>query len=432
MSRPDGVARRLLELQRHAGNRATAGLVADGGAARHPDAVVLQRAPKPAVLTDLPIATTGSGAPVKVVRVVGDSGGYEDRWMATAVARLATSEPAAVLRRTDSGRWCAVQTDGPLATGLISGTATKGASGLVDQVHGLPSLADLPSAINQVTALKVRLAELQAATPTNAKQKRAIQDEFGDVVSKLSVANVRRMALILGVPEKDVELVRSVGQRMAGKINVVGAPDPDSPGGLHGPVAGQANLDFHPELVTAVSIDADQFDDLGRAREVLFHEAHHLKDIRFAQNWVRAYQAETNRLWVSGAVGVKPFQTWLNAQVKKKRLTAGDAQLVVDESRDVTATTEARANIHTFLTVLQVGDAALARASLVGYAKALPPGRQYGSPPSGSPVLTELVAELKQAYRSMSKPRQADFRAAVLAAIAANKSAWISALKFFR
>lgn len=434
-SQLQGWARRVLELQRAAGNRAVAGLVTGTGG-RHPGLLQVQRAPKQATLTGLSIAK-GSGAAVTIIRVVGESGGYEDRWMATAVARLASVDPAAVVRRADSGRWCPVQISAPVAVGLLPGVAGQGVagpgvSGAVDQVHGLPSLADLPNAINQVTALKVRRAQLQAASPSNPKEKRAIEDELGEVAHKLNVADAHRMAMILGVPDSDVELVRSVVGRIAGKINLIGSPEPKSPGGGHGPTAGQQQLDFHPDLVTAISIDVDQFADLGRARSVLFHEAHHLKDIRLAQDWVRAYQTEAKRVWVSGAAGVTPFRTWLDAQVKKKRLTAGDAQLVVDESRDVSATTEARANIHTFLTVLQVGDAARARAELVGYARALKPGGQYGSPPAGSPVLTELVAELKQAYLGMSKPAQAEFRAAVRAAIAENGSAWITALKFFR
>jgi hypothetical protein len=46
--------------------------------------------------------------------------------------------------------------------------------------------------------------------------------------------------------------------------------------------------------------------------------------------------------------------------------------------------------------------------------------------------VTELAAELKAAYQTLSKPKQASYRDAVNAAIAENPKAWISDLKFFR
>ena len=155
-------------------------------------------------------------------------------------------------------------------------------------------------------------------------------------------------------------------------------------------------------------------------------------DIKLAKDWVRKYETEANCIWVAGKPGVKPFMEWLNAQVKRKRLTAGDAELIIDETLNASATTEARSNIHTFLTVLQLGDGARALKELPAYARALKPRGQYATPPGNSPVLTELVAELKAAYKQMSKPRQADYRAAVTAATSENPQAWITALKFFK
>lgn len=111
---PSGLARRVLELQREAGNRAVTGwLTGRSAAAPSAGPLVVQRAPTSSDLRGLAISALGSGAPVTIIRVVGEPGGYADRWMATAVARLAKTEPAAVVRRTDTGRWCAALISAP-------------------------------------------------------------------------------------------------------------------------------------------------------------------------------------------------------------------------------------------------------------------------------------------------------------------------------
>jgi hypothetical protein len=421
LGRSGSVTDLVLALQRAAGNRAVAGAVAAGTL---PGVPMLQRAPGATALTGQTV-TSKSGVATTVTRVVGLSDGYEERWMATAVARLTKTEPAATLQRADTGRWYAVEVSAPIAAGQIAGVP----GAVLSSAYGLPSLAGLAQVTTTVAQLKARLGVLKATKPQGKQAARLHQDELSAVVSQLNQENVRRMALVFGVADSEVNLIRSKIGKASGRINVIGAPDLNSPSGSHGPVAGQKDLAFHPDLVTAIDLNEDKLDDPARAQATLFHEAHHLKDIRFAQDWVRAYQKERGALWISGSAGVKPFQAWLAIQVTKKRLTAGDAQLVVDESVDVTATTEARANIHTFLTVLQLGDANQAATLLRAYARALPPvGTQYGAPPAKSPVTSELVSELKTAYRTLPTPLRAAYRSAVKDAVAANPTAWIKAL----
>ena len=419
-ARSGSVTDRVLALQRTVGNRAVAGAVAAGTL---PGVPVLQRAPGAALIGQT--VTSRSGVAVTVTRVVGQGDGYEERWMATAVARLTKTEPAAAVQRADTGRWYAVEVSASVPAGPVTSTA----GGVVSSAYGLPSLAALAQLTTSVTQLKARLAVLKTTKPEGRQEVKAHQDELSAVVSQLNQENVRRMALVFGVSDTEVNLIRSKVGKASGQINVIGAPDLNSPSGSHGPVAGQKDLAFHPDLVTAIDLNEDKLDDPARAQATLFHEAHHLNDIRFAQDWVRTYQKETKALWVSGSAGVKPFQKYLEAQVTKKRLTAGDAQLVVDESVDVTATTEARANIHTFLTVLQLGDVQRAATLLQAYARALPPvGKQYGAPPAKSAVVSELVAELKTAYRALTTPLRAGYKSAVKDAVAANPGAWIAAL----
>jgi len=131
----------------------------------------------------------------------------------------------------------------------------------------------------------------------------------------------------------------------------------------------------------------------------------------------------------------EPFKKWLNEQVKKRRLTEADAEMIVMEAGDAPAYTEARANVRSFLADLQAGAPDLATKALVGYAHALKPksqggSGQYGSPAGGSKVQAALVMELKTAYRRMPKPMQQQYDAAVAAAKKEYPSAWISELDF--
>jgi hypothetical protein len=433
--RNDSALTQMASLQRFAGNRAVATLLArrDAGPAA---ALLVQRKPAKFTFKDLPLGTNASGSLVKAKRVLGSEQGYDDRWQATAIARLAKAEPAAVLQRGDTKRWCAVETSAPFATGQVGtvakgGDTTTGRSTQIADVFGLPSLAGLPQAIDNVKRLKQRTAELAATQPKDKAEAKALDAEKDKVREELGRENLRRMALTLGVAESEIQWNRSKIGRAAGKINITGMPDPDSTGGAHGPVAGQKDTSFSKTLVTAIEIDEPQF-DAGRAVGTLYHETHHLMDVKMAQEWVSRYEAEAGRIWVAGPPGVKPFMEWLNLQVKRKRLTAGDAELIIDESLDLSGTTEARSNIHTFLVVLQQGDGAAALKELRAYARALKPGGQYSSPPNNAPVLTELVAELKAAYKQMSAGMKADYRAAVTAAISENPQAWITALKFFK
>lgn len=425
----------LFSLQRLAGNRAVSTLIGRSGG-QPASTLLVQRAPGKLTFTDLPLGTNASGTLVKAKRVIGSEQGYDDRWQATAVARLAKADPAAVVQRADTKRWCAVEIGAAFATGQVGtagkgGDTTTGMSTGISAVHGLPSLAGLPQLMASVKQLKQRSTDLSATQPKSKAEEQALDAEKDKVREQLSRENLRRMALILGVAETEIQSNRSSVGRSSGKINVTGMSSPDSSGGAHGAVAGQKDTGFSKSLETAIEIDENQFDTL-RAQSALFHETHHLNDLKLAKSWVLKYEAESNHAWVAGPPGVKPFMAWLTAQVKRKGLTAGDAQMIIDESLDLTATTEARANIHTFLAILQAGDGARALKELQAYARALKPRGQYASPPDNSPVLTELAAELKAAYKTMTPAMQADYRDAVNAAIAEYPKAWITTLKFFK
>ena len=106
--------------------------------------------------------------------------------------------------------------------------------------------------------------------------------------------------------------------------------------------------------------------------------------LELAQEWVKKYETETKRPFVKSAAQL--FHDWLNAQVKQRRLTKADAEMVSMEASDTTAYTEARANVRSFLADLQAGATDLATKALVGYAHSLKPKSEGGAGQYGDPL----------------------------------------------
>lgn len=341
------------------------------------------------------LGTNGSHDKVTVKRQVGSAHGYEDRWQASAVARIAKADPAAVVVGTN-GRFYPVETSALLSVGAVSHDQSAAEhvdsnSTLVADVFGLPPLSSIK--------------------PDGSVESRA--------------------AAIFGVPEKDIQANGTLSQRSPHVINIIGRPESGSPGGGHAPVGGGDPV-FQEGVDSTIWID---FPELTKERsaETLFHETQHLRDWDLAQRWIATYKAETNRLFVKSAT--KPFATWLREQVKKNRLSKADAELVLMEVADSTAYTEARANVRSFLADLEAGNSALAKKALVGYAHALKPksdggGGQYANPATGSEVEAELVKEAMTARSQLSETQKKDYDDAVVAAVSENPNAWISALDF--
>jgi hypothetical protein len=385
---------------------------------------------------------------VRIKRAVGAAGGYDDRLKATAVARLAKAEPAAVALGADKA-WHALETTAAFEPGNVDASeiATGGKVHFVE-VHGLPPLAEIDAARRDVDDIKAHLGRLDALdqqwhTDPDYRESmkgaepplpEAIEQEREASSKRLLKANQKRAQAIFGVTDAEVEFTASLSGRKAGKINVIGSPEkPGSTGAAHAPLGG--GNEFQPGLASAISVDYPALDKPEQTQAELFHEVQHLNDWDFAQTWVSNYQTEAKKIFVKEAPG--PFQAWLNDQVKKKRLTKADVELIVMETQDQTAYTEARANVRSFLAALQAGAPDVGKDALVGYAHALKPkkqggGGQYASPAPGSAVQAALVAELKAAYGKMTKPMQKQYDDAVAAAKAEFPDAWISELDFVK
>src|SRR3954463_12159245 len=139
---------------------------------------------------------------VRVKRQVGSTHGYEDRWQASAVARIAKADPAAMVVGTE-GRFYPVETSALFNVGAVSHDRSAAEhvdsnSTLVADVFGLPPLSSI--------------------TPDGSVESRA--------------------AAIFGVPEKDIQANGTLSQRSPHVINIIGRPESGSPGGGHAPMGG--------------------------------------------------------------------------------------------------------------------------------------------------------------------------------------------------
>ncbi|HWR53329.1 MAG TPA: LysM domain-containing protein [Bryobacteraceae bacterium] len=360
------------------------------------------------------LGTNTHGEEVRVKREVGSPKGYDDRLQAIAVARLAGAEPAAVVQDT-GGRWHALETTAGFSGGLTSAAETPTLA-----AYGLPSSVHIAKVQAQVNSLKQKLAD------SNHPMTKSQREDAGE---ELTRASKHLASLIFGVPESEIQFNRSSGDRQPGKINITGRPEPGAPAGAHGPASGHLGEEFRPGLPTAFEIRLDQLLNPASAQGTLFHEVSHLKDHDLAQQWVKKYEQETKRTFVSGAPGRQAFEGWMRAQAPA-RLSKADAEVVMDLAGNFNATTEARANARAFLTALQAGAAEVAVKGLAAYAKEMKPGGHYATPANGSAVVAELTKELRTAYGEMPKDMQRQFDAAVAAARKENPNAWVSSLKF--
>jgi len=366
-----------------------------GRQAANPERSVIHRQPKPspgaAKLAGVVLGTNRKAEKVTVTREIG--GGYDDRWQATAVVRLAKAQHGVALLGSD-GRWHTLETNADFEPGKVSKDpkspeSIASGNAFVVEVYGIPPL----SAIGSATTVG------------------------------------QRAAAILGVPESDVNSIPTFSSRVAGKINILGLPDRRSPGGGHAPMGGET--DFKENTASAFWLDVPELDK-PRAAETLFHETQHLKDWELAQTWVNNYTKESGRLFVKSAT--KYFKEWLEQEAKKKggRLTLADVELILSEVSDSTAYTEARANVRSFIADLQAGQPDLATKAIVGYAHNMEPQAEggFGRYSQPAPKSQVIVPEVKAIYAQMPEPMKRQDDDAIAAAIADYPASWLTELDF--
>jgi hypothetical protein len=416
--RPTSVSAAILALQARAGNRAVAGLLT----VQRDD-----RAKAPSMkFSGLTLGTNRAKQDVKVVHELGSPLGYRGRRQAIGVARMAKAAHAAVVETSD-GRWHALATTADFDAGRVTNAANVAG---IREVHGIIALAAVDFMKDSLASARDLAADLKAMHPADRDLQKRIDVVVAELEHGASEVETSRIAAMLGVPREEVNRIATLGSRVSDKINVTGQPDVNSPGGGHAPMGGSP--DFQQGGKSSLWIDLPEFDKT-RAPAVMFHESEHMADWDMTQQAIAEYE-KAGHVFVQGQSGIAPFQAWLNEQVKKKRLTAADAEIIVDETFNRTATTEARANVRTFLALFATGDTDAAAKDLEAYANNLKPKKEgglghYATPAPGSAVRAELAAEAAAMYKQLSAPLRAKYDAAVEGAIATYKSGWLDELR---
>jgi hypothetical protein len=408
---------RLLALQAQAGNRAVTRLV------------TLQRdkTKAPSIkFSGLLLGTNRAKQEVKVDRELGSPLGYRGRRQAIGVARMAKA-PHAVVVETGDGRWHALATTADFEEGRVTNAANIAG---IREVHGITALSLVDFMKHDVDFARDLAASFKAMHPADRDLQKRIDALVEELEHGAFEVDTSRIAAILGVPRDEVKRITTLGTRVSDKINITGQPDVDSPGGGHAPMGGSPS--FQQGVKSSLWIDLAEFDKT-RAPAVMFHESEHMGDWDMTQQAIADYE-KAGHIFVQGDSGLGPFQAWLNEQVKKKRLTPADAEIIVDETFNRSSTTEARANVRTFLALFASGDTDAAAKDLKAYANNLKPKKEgglghYATPAQGSAVRAELAAEAAAMYKQLSAPLRARYDAAVEGAIATYKGGWLDELR---
>jgi hypothetical protein len=442
------------------------------------------KAPKFASVVGTKLGTGKDGKELQVKKDIGSPEGYDDEREAIAAARMAGTEPAAVVKIND--KWHAVETSADPSYADGAGTTRQHSEGGIE-VQGLPPYSDVQKQASKIAASRDRLqaeadiarykdildkpmgaaeaeknrkilksgvlgksesAKLEEALPENRKQvEQKLKDLEQKYPTRLSDAEKNKLTdqlaadrqamapLLFGLPKSQIQFNSSTDRDDPDKMINIDPMPPSKTGDILGREHYPQNQGFQPGLKPTFGIKLEEMDDPKGAAGVLFHETSHLKDDELAQQWVKQYQ-DTGHTFVGTKEGLPAFQKWMDEQVGKQLptqppsppLSKADKELVVDKAYGFTATSEARAYVHAAIAGAQSGDKAEAISQLKTYAQALKDGRA-ASPANGSEVQAALTRELQDLYRKHPELRDS-LQAAVDAAKAANPGAWISQVKF--
>ena len=443
------------------------------------------KAAAPASLIGLKLGTGKDNKDVQVTKEIGSPEGYDDEREAIAVARMAGTEPAAVVKVND--KWHAVETSTDPSYADGTGTTRQHSEGNV-VIQGLPPYSevkklgsDIATSRDSLQAEKdiARYTQILNKPPSEAEIKKNREYLKNPKVSEAEKANLRdtlpenrnqveqklknlqkqyptrlsdaeqkqltdklaadrqKMApLLFGLPASQIQFNSSTSNDDPDKMINIDPMTPNTTGDILGKEHYPRDGNFQPGLKPTFGIKLEELDDPKGAAGVLFHEVSHLKDDQLAQAWVKQYQKEGNNFVSSMREGLPPFEKWMNQQVGKQLptqppsppLTQADADTVVDKAYNTGATSEARAYVHSAIAALQAGNGEEAIAQLKTYASALKDGRA-ASPATGSKVEPALTKELQNLYRTHPELR-GKIQDAINAAKTANPAAWISKITF--
>jgi hypothetical protein len=399
------------------------------GAARGASSTGAFASPPPQSFLGMRLGVNNYGEEVRVTKEVGSPQGYDDRLQAISVARMNGIDPAAVVQSTD-GKWHAVQTDANFAGGLQAAADTP-----TRAVEGLPSSKSINEVRDKVRDLRAELKQVNKEIGEATRDGRQLSPDLRQRMDRLSeeLPHAEKLlgSLVFGVPEKEIQLNRSMDQD---KPDVINLDQPDKMPGAG--VEHFENGDLNGRPTFAISID--KLEKPAEAAGTLFHEISHMQDAKLAQVWLGKFR-QTNTKFDNSPQGLKDFQSWVKTSqggkalqswlAQQPGLSKADAEVVEDAAAHANVSTEARAYIHSAITAMRSGDFDALKDQFKSYALAIKKG-QTANPLDQSATLKQLTQELRAAFKEMPKDVQDQFRAAVAAAKAVNPDAWISKLDF--
>jgi len=430
------------------------------------------------------LGTSKDGKDIQIQKDIGAPEGYDDEREAIAVARMAGTEPAAVVKIND--KWHAVETSADPIYASDAGTTRQHTEGNV-VVQGLPPYSEVEKLGKQIATERDRLqaetdiarykgivdkplskaeadknreliksgklgatdnAKLKETLPENRSEieqrlkdleskypKRLSADEKKQLTEQLGTDRQAMAPLLFGLPKSDIQFNTSTTNDDPDKMINIDPMPPNQTGDILGREHYPKDQEFQPGAKPTFGIKLEEMDNPKEAASVLFHEVSHLKDDQLAQKWVAQYQKEGHTFVSDRNAGMPSFQDWMNKQVGKQLstkppgppLTKADAETVVDKAYNFGATSEARAYVNAAISAVQSGDKAEAISQLKTYATALKDGRA-SSPAGNSTVEAALKKQLLDLYQKHPELRDG-LKAALSAAQAANKDAWISKIR---
>ncbi|HMK23987.1 MAG TPA: hypothetical protein VK466_16755, partial [Terriglobales bacterium] len=383
-------------------------------------------------LVGLSLGENQSHQEVKVKREIGSSEGYDDKLQAIAVARMAHTDPAAVVRV--NGKWHAVETSAQMEPTYYDGEDMTRIRNKGDiTFEAMPSYADVKSARDQVASLHQQLDKLEQRIKEKDGNPDDLKQQRDEVFGKLQQARHQLAGLLFAADDTDVQFNTRPFNDTPGKINIDPYGKPDDPlGDTHY----EGGKSFDSGARPTFGIKLDELENPDEAAGVLFHEVGHVHDMEMARKWVDTYTKETGKLFVPGGEGRKPFETWIKEQAAKHppRLSKTEAEMVVDRASESDGrTSEARSFVETALTAIQVGAPQVAIQQFETYAKNTKTEHHrsgnYQNPQDRSIVPDALTQEVLEAYKHMSKDQQKQLQDAIAAAKAANPESWVAKIK---
>jgi hypothetical protein len=443
------------------------------------------KATVPVSLVGLKLGTSKDSKDVVVKKEIGSPQGYDDEREAIAVARMAGTEPAAVVKVND--KWHAVETSADPSYADGKGSTRQHSEANV-VIQGLPPYSEVKKLEGEIGDKRKRLqaesditrytdilakpsdeaeiqrnrgylknsnlgeadkAKLRDTLPENRSQieqklkdlqrqypRRLSEDDKKQMKADIDLDRRSMAPLLFGLPSSQIQFNASSSSDDPDKMINIDPMTPRTTGDVLGREHYPRDQDFQPGLKPTFGIKLEELDDPKGAAGVLFHEVSHLKDDQLAQKWVEQYQKEGHTFVSVAKAGLPEFQKWMNAQVGKSLatqpptppLTTADAEIVVDKAYNLSATSEARAYVHSAIAALEAGNGGEAISQLKTYAGALKDGRA-AAPAQSSNVQSALTQELQNLYRRHPELR-GQIQDAVNAAKTANKDAWISKIAF--